>query len=148
MDSVLSLSIALDKRGAPPSSPAPGLNASAASFTPPAAAKDDAAKTTLLAQTLHAQPATVAAALGCYDIFTSAGLKVDAVAGHSLGVVVGLQLLMHTAPARLLSMMLVAGAPMGARTAAAQCCDFRAKWLSFNRNRTESPVVLLAVCPF
>ena len=27
-----------DKHGAPPSSPAPGLNASAASFTPPAAA--------------------------------------------------------------------------------------------------------------
>ena len=55
-----------------------------------AAAKDDAAKTTLLAQTLHAQPATVAAALGCYDIFTSAGLKVDAVAGHSLGEVAAL----------------------------------------------------------
>jgi alpha-beta hydrolase superfamily lysophospholipase len=69
-------------------------------------------------------------------------------AGHSLGVIVGLQLLMHTAPARLLSMMLVAGAPMGTRTAAAQCCDFRAKWLNFNRNRTESPVVLLEVCPF
>ena len=44
----------------------------------------------VLSDTLHSQPATVAVAVGAYDVFKNAGLKADYTAGHSLGEIAAL----------------------------------------------------------